>query len=221
MSESVSTAPATKSKNVKITVAASIVTVLLLAAALFFSAFEFSPVRQVPKTADKAEMAAFTKFMGNIFMSYNIQKKLKSPEYTFVFSESELNAALNMAIRNYQAMKKEDKKYIFYTQANAGTMEFDVSYPKWGMYLNFRVVAVPEVKDGNIVIKVKSARLGKLPLPAGKVEGRIAEEIAEKLEEPMALAGMQMLRKVEFTSGNNLKVVVDSVAGRYLKKLLR
>ena len=100
-------------------------------------------------------------------------------------------------------------------------MEFDVSYPKWGMYLNFRVVAVPEVKDGNIVIKVKSARLGKLPLPAGKVEGRIAEEIAEKLEEPMALAGMQMLRKVEFTSGNNLKVVVDSVAGRYLKKLLR
>lgn len=221
MSESVNTVPATKSKSVKITVISVIVTILLLAAALFFSAFEFSPVRQVPAVADKTEIAAWTKFMSNVFMSYSMQKQMKAPAYTFVFSESELNAALNMAMRNYSVTKQDSKKYLIYAQAKSGTMEYETSIPKWGMYLNFRLVAVPDVKDGNITIKVKSARLGKLPLPASVVESAIAKKLAEKLSDPMAQAGAKMIKNVEFTPENKLKVVFDTLAAKALKGLFR
>ena len=219
MSESVNSKPAAKSNKTLICIASVLVTVLLLGAALFFSVFEVSTVRQVQDIADKKEQSAWTQFMGNVFITYAVHKQQKAQEYIYVFSEDELNAVCNMAVRNYN--EKHRPNTICYVQVKNGTVQVDVSRKKLGFYLNFRLVTIPEIKDGKVAIKVDSARAGKIPLPASLVEKKIAQAIARQLKKPEVSLVASKVRSAGFTPENKYKLVIDSKAVRQVMKSFR
>lgn len=219
MSESVNSKPAAKSNKILICIASVLVTVLLLGAALFFSVFEVSTVRQVQDIADKKEQSAWTQFMGNVFITYAVHKQQKAQEYIYVFSEDELNAVCNMAVRNYN--EKHRPNTICYVQVKNGTVQVDVSRKKLGFYLNFRLVTIPEIKDGKVAIKVDSARAGKIPLPASLVEKKIAQAIARQLKKTEVSLVASKVRSAGFTPENKYKLVIDSKAVRQVMKSFR
>ena len=219
MSESVNSKPAAKSNKTLICIASVLVTVLLLGAALFFSVFEVSTVRQVQDIADKKEQSAWTQFMGNVFITYAVHKQQKAQEYIYLFSEDELNAVCNMAVRNYN--EKHRPNTICYVQVKNGTVQVDVSRKKLGFYLNFRLVTIPEIKDGKVAIKVDSARAGKIPLPASLVEKKIAQAIARQLKKPEVSLVASKVRSAGFTPENKYKLVIDSKAVRQVMKSFR
>lgn len=207
-----------KSRN-KARIAAIIVTVLLLGLALFFSVFEVSTVRQVQDIADKKEQSAWTQFMGNVFITYAVHKQQKSQECVYIFSEDELNAVCNMAVRNYN--EKHRPHTICFVQVKNGTVQVDVSRKKLGLHLNFRLVTIPEIKDGKVAIKVDSARAGKIPLPASLVEKKIAQAVARQLKKPEVALVASKIRAAGFTPENNYKLVIDSKAVRQVMKSFR
>lgn len=205
-------APAVK-KSKKISIAAIVATVILLLAALFFAAVDFSPVQKVSMQPDQSEQAAWARFMSKIFISINRSKQAKAAECTFVFAENELNAALNMALRNYELKRRSDQVPGF-AQVKNGILQVAVSIKKAGMYLNISVNAVPSVVNGKVAVKVKSAQLGMLPLPANTVEKIIMQELDKKLAEPQAQIVLKLIRSAGFTPENQFKLVVDHKAAR-------
>ena len=220
MSESVNNSSAVKSKNKKASIAAVIVTVLLLAAALFFSVFESSTVRQVQDIADKKEQSAWTEFMSNVFITYAQHKQQKATEYVFVFNENELNAVCNMALRMYNA-KRRNHQAICFANVKNGTLEVEVSRKKMGLYINIRLVTVPEIKGGKVAVKVKSARVGKIPLPASLVEKELKKAVAKQLKNPKAAQVVNLIHSAGFTPENQYQLVIDYKAAKKVMRSFR
>ena len=219
MSESVNSKPAAKSNKTLICIASVLVTVLLLGAALFFSVFEVSTVRQVQDIADKKEESAWTQFMSNVFITYAVHKQQKAQECIYLFSEDELNAVCNKAVRIYNAQHRPTT--ICFVQVKNGMVQVDVSRKKLGFYLNFRLVTIPEIKDGKVTIKVDSVRAGKIPLPASLVEKKIAQVLAKQLKKREIALVVSKIRSAGFTPENNYMLVIDSKAIRQIMKLFR
>ena len=110
---------------------------------------------------------------------------------------------------------------ICFANVKNGTLEVEVSRKKMGLYINIRLVTVPEIQGGKVAVKVKSARVGKIPLPASLVEKELKKAVAKQLKNPKAAQVVNLIHSAGFTPENQYQLVIDYKAAKKVMRSFR
>jgi len=178
--------------------------------------------RSVPDFPDMEESLRLGVVSGKLWNAVSIGIREKLPLVTMELAPAEINALLNLAIRNWQFRHSAPDDPVLGAVWRSGAADITVSLPLTGnLALNVACRAVPRLEDRRLTITTGNDYAGWLPLPATLVDARIRDALKQAEAHPYYQTALEILREIKVLENGDLAVTFDPHSAGYLMQLLR